>query len=170
MCSFPLFLKMNQAAQNSSTLSRRIARYGPLLLWTGLILFASTQSFSAGNTSRIIRPIFLWLFPNISEAQLASVHFFTRKAAHFIEYAVLAFFAQRAFITSMRESLRNQWVAASLIFVALIAAIDEFHQSLIPARTGSAYDSGIDIAGGLAVVLWCWLYRRRQARVGAAAV
>ena len=137
-------------------------RYGPLVLWTGLILFASTQSFSAGNTSRIIRPLLLWFFPDISEAQLTSVHFFTRKAAHFIEYAILAFFAYRAFVTSVRNFLRAHWFATSLFFVAVVAAIDELNQSRIPARTGSPYDSGIDIAGGLSMlVLIAWYKTRR---------
>ena len=153
---------MTQIGDNRSTHWQRIARYGPLVIWTGVILFASTGGFSAGNTSRIIRPLLLWLFPDISEAHLAAVHFSTRKAAHFIEYAILAFLARRAFITSTRESLKNHWFAASLIFVMIVAVIDELHQSYVPARTGSIYDSFIDVAGGLTVLVFCWLYQRRS--------
>ena len=153
---------MKQAGQNPSTLSQRIARYGPLMLWTGVILFASTDGFSAGNTSRIIRPLLLWLFPEITEAQLGTVHLLTRKTAHFVEYAILAFLAQRAFITSTRDLLKNHWFAFSLILVMVVAAIDELHQSYVPARTGSIYDSGIDIAGGLTVLVVCRLYQRRR--------
>ena len=153
---------MNQTEHNRSILSQRLVRYGPLVLWTGVILFASTGGFSAGNTSRIIRPLLIWLFPNISEAQLASVHFSTRKAAHFIEYAILAFLARRAFITSTRESLKTHWFVWSLILIVVVAIIDELHQSFVPARTGSMYDSGIDIAGGLTVLLACWVFRRRR--------
>ena len=153
---------MSHAPNNSSTLTRRILRYGPLVFWTGLILFASTQSFSAGNTSRIIRPLLLWLFPDISETQLINIHFFTRKAAHFIEYAILAFFAYRAFVTSIRDFLREHWFATSLILVAVVAAIDELNQSRIPARTGSPYDSAIDIAGGLTMLLLIAWYQRRR--------
>ncbi len=130
-----------------------------------MIWFASTGGFSAGNTSRIIRPLLLWLFPDITDARLATVHFFTRKAAHFIEYAILAFLARRAFITSARESLRNHWFVWSLVFVALVAGIDELHQSFVPARTGSIYDSFIDIAGGFTMLLLCSLYQRRRSRV-----
>ncbi|HKO62211.1 MAG TPA: VanZ family protein [Pyrinomonadaceae bacterium] len=153
---------MNQSWPNSSTLSRRLVRYGPLLLWTGVILFASTGGFSAGNTSRIIRPLLLWLFPDITDATLTTVHFLTRKAAHFIEYAILAFLAARAFISSTRDPLRNHWVIFSFVSVAAVAAIDELHQSFVPARTGSFYDSLIDIAGGLTALLVCWLYQRRR--------
>ena len=161
---------MNQTGQNRSTLSQRIVRYGPLVLWTGVILFASTDGFSAGNTSRIIRPLFLWLFPEITEAQLGTVHLLTRKTAHFVEYAILAFLARRAFITSTREFLKKHWFALSLIFVAVVAVIDELHQSYVPARTGSIYDSGIDIAGGLTVLLVCWIKQRRRSRLASASI
>ena len=153
---------MSQTGQNPSTLSQRIVRYGPLMLWTGVILFASTDGFSAGNTSRIIRPLMLWLFPEITEAQLGTVHLLTRKTAHFVEYAVLAFLAQRAFVTSTRDLLKDHWFALSLILVMVVAAIDELHQSYVPARTGSIYDSLIDIAGGLTVLVLCRLYQRRR--------
>src|SRR5687768_18080706 len=100
---------MNQPGQNQPSLLQRVVRYGPLTLWTGVILFASTDGFSAGNTSRIIRPLMLWLFPEITEAQLGTVHLLTRKTAHFVEYAILAFLAQRAFITSTRDLLKKHW-------------------------------------------------------------
>jgi len=159
---------MNQPGQNQPSLLQRVVRYGPLVLSTGVILFASTDGFSAGNTSRIIRPLLLWLFPEITETQLATVHLLTRKTAHFVEYAIQAFLARRAFITSTREVLKNHWFALSLILVVVVAIIDELHQSYVPARTGSIYDSGIDIAGGFTMLLLCRLNQRRQSRLGSA--
>ena len=146
-------------------MGRRLLRYGPVVLWIGLILFASTHGFSAGNTSRIIRPFLLWLFPNIGEAQIATVHLLTRKAAHFAEYAILAFLARRAFITSSRIFIEQHWFALSLLVVVVVSLIDEFHQSFVPSRTGSAYDSGIDMAGGLTMLLILKLISRRSGRV-----
>ena len=129
-------------------------------------MFASTGGFSASNTSRIIRPVLLWLFPEITEAQLGTVHLLTRKTAHFVEYAILAFLAQRAFITSMRELLKDHWLILSLILVVVVAVIDELHQSFVPARTGSIYDSGIDIAGGFTLlVLALWYQQRKRKRL-----
>src|SRR3954469_2891290 len=87
----------------------RVWRYGPLLLWLGFIFFASTGEFSADNTSRIIRPLMLWLFPGISEERLALAHFLIRKAAHFTEYAILAFLAARAFYSSSKDQLQRRW-------------------------------------------------------------
>ena len=145
---------------------RRLWRYGPLAAWACFVLFASSGSFSASNTSRIIRPLLLWLFPEISEASLAYVHFLVRKAAHFSEYALLALLAARAFRTSQKEKLRRRWWLAAFALVVCVALVDEYHQSFLPTRTGTIYDSLLDMTGG-ATALACaalWLARRRRQR------
>ncbi len=71
------------------TTRERTWRYAPLIIWMLLISFASSNEFSAINTSRIVRPLLLWLFPNISEESTRLAHFLVRKAAHITEYAVL---------------------------------------------------------------------------------
>ena len=136
-----------------SSKRRRFWRYGPLVLWILLISFASTGEFSAANTSVIVRPLLLWLFPNLSEARLATIHFLTRKAGHFTEYAVLAFLARRAFISSSKAFLQRYWFQSALLLVVIYALLDEYHQSFVPSRTPSIYDSAIDIAGGLTILL-----------------
>lgn len=144
---------------------RRLWRYGPLAAWACFVLFASSSSFSASNTSRIIRPLLLWLFPNISEASLAFVHFLVRKAAHLSEYAVLALLAARAFLTSHRPGLRRLWWLAAFALVVCVALVDEYHQSFLPSRTGTIYDSLLDTTGGAAALacaaLWLSLRRRK---------
>jgi VanZ family protein len=132
---------------------KRILRYGPMLFWVAFIWFASTNEFSSSNTSQLLRPIVRWLVPNISEAQLAAVHFATRKLGHFTEYAILAFLTRRALIGSSLSFLRRSWFSLTLFLIAIYALIDEFHQSFVPSRTASVYDSAIDLAGGLTVLL-----------------
>jgi VanZ family protein len=132
---------------------RFLSRYLPLIVWLAFISFASSDSFSAGNTSRIIGPLILWLFPNTSPETLAVVHFITRKLAHFTEYAILGFLAARAFRMSPRTAIRSRWFLISLILVVTYALIDEYHQSFVPTRTPSIWDSLIDIAGGLTALL-----------------
>ena len=145
-------------------------RYGPVVAWVCFIFFASTSSFSAANTSRIIRPLLLWLSPGISEAAIAEAHFLVRKAAHFTEYAVLALLAARAFGASPRRGLKRRWWLASFALVACVALSDEYHQSFVPSRTASLYDSLIDMAGGAAALacaaLWLAL-RRKKSRAAA---
>jgi VanZ family protein len=125
----------------------------------GFISFASSGNFSAGNTSRIIGPLVLWLFPNTSPETLLVIHMITRKVAHFAEYAVLGFLAARAFRGSPRQGLHNGWFLASLVLVVVYALLDEYHQSFVPSRTGTVYDSLIDIAGGLTALI---IVRRRD--------
>jgi VanZ family protein len=141
--------------------TRRISRYLPLVLWLGFIWFASTSTFSGANTSRIIRPLVLWLFPDTSEETLAMIHFIVRKLAHFIEYAVLGLLAARAFTTSSQDIIRRRWFPMALTLVALYALFDEFHQSYVPSRGASLYDSLIDTAGGLFALLAYQRLRRR---------
>jgi VanZ family protein len=153
-------------ARNNSSVVRRLMRFGPLLAWIVFISFASTGEFSADNTSRIVRPIVLWLFPNISEAALASIHLLTRKAAHLCEYAVLAFLARRAFISSSKLVIRRHWFAISLGLVVLNSLLDELHQAFVPSRTGSIYDSAIDVLGGLTVLVLFKLYGKAAGDFG----
>lgn len=143
---------------------RRFWRYGPLLLWIAFISFASTAEFSAINTSTILRPLVLWLFPNLSEDQVAAIHFLIRKAGHFTEYAVLAFLARRAFMSSSKAILRTRWFQLTLLLVVAYSLLDEFHQSFEPSRTASIYDSAIDVAGGLTVLIFFKLYESRAKR------
>src|SRR5258705_5804683 len=130
-----------------------LSRYLPLVIWIVLISFASSNEFSAANTSRIIGPLILWLLPNATTETLELVHFLTRKAGHFTEYAILAYLAARAFRTSPRAGLRRRWLLVSLILIIIYALVDEYHQSFVPSRTASIFVSMIDITGGLTVLI-----------------
>jgi VanZ family protein len=127
----------------------RVSRYLPLILWMAFISFASTAEFSAVNTSRFIGPLLLWLFPSISAENLMLAHALIRKAAHFCEYFLLGLLAARAFVSSSRFTLRNYWLQCATMLVVAYAFIDEYHQSFVPSRTASIFDSFIDIAGGV---------------------
>jgi len=147
----------------SSRARSRWWRYGPLVLWLLFISFASTAEFSAVNTDTVLRPLVLWFYPTLSEAKVAAIHFLLRKVGHFTEYAVLAFLARRAFITSSRDWLRQHWFESALTLLVIYALLDEFHQSFVPSRTASIYDSALDVAGGLTVLLIFKLYERTRA-------
>ncbi len=73
--------------------------------------------------------------------RLLMIHFITRKLAHFTEYAILGFLAARAFRTSPRPGDQQRWFLISLTLIVVYALLDEYHQSFVPTRTGSIYDS-----------------------------
>jgi VanZ family protein len=124
-------------------------RYLPLLGWMIFIAFASSASFSASSTSRIIGPLFLWFFPNASGETLTLVHMLVRKLAHFVEYAVLGLLAARAFRGSPRLGVRSRWFLISAGLIVVYSLVDEYRQSFVPSRTPSIFDSLVDMAGGL---------------------
>ncbi|HVS21393.1 MAG TPA: VanZ family protein [Pyrinomonadaceae bacterium] len=138
----------------------RLSRYGPLVLWAALIFVGSTSLLSGSHTSALVRPV-LWLFPHASEATLALIHFIVRKCGHLTEYAILALLATRAFKTSSHDFLRDHWFVASLLLVIVYSLSDEFHQSFVPSRTASIYDSMIDSFGGLAALVVYGLRQRK---------
>jgi VanZ family protein len=101
------------------------------------------------------------LFPNTSAETLATIHFITRKIAHFTEYAILGFLAARAFRPSPRPAISHRWFLICATLVVVYALMDEYHQSFVPSRTASIFDSFIDMAGGLTALI---IVRRRDRR------
>jgi VanZ family protein len=166
---------MNEA---NSEWRGRFLRYAPLILWIGVIFFLSSTQGAMSNTSRFIRPLLEWLFPDASIETLTVYHGYVRKFAHFAEYAALGFWAWRAFKgrnpragkgiekhTRLRSCFRlieNHYYLASFALVVLIAAIDETNQSFNAARTGSPYDVLLDASGGAAAILFLWLFTKKQ--------
>jgi VanZ family protein len=143
----------------------RFYRYAPLVLWAGLVLFLSTGQASMSNTSRFIRPFLEFLFPNSPVELIDVYHDYIRKLAHVTEYALLAFWACRAFSSSSQKNLQKFWFVVSFLLVLLVASIDETNQSYIASRTGSIYDVALDVSGGLVMIIVFHLtinYRRRQ--------
>jgi len=146
----------------------RLWRYAPLALWLAVIFFASTDELSGSKTTLVIEPFLRWLFPHITAQRVHLVHLLVRKAAHFSEYAILGLFAARAFRTSRHTLLRANWFPAALALIGVYALLDEYHQSFVPSRTASIYDSMVDVAGGLTVLvaigLWQATRKRRTTR------
>lgn len=95
---------------------------------------------------------------------MAAIHFLTRKVAHFSEYAMLGILSGRAFSSSANAFIQRHWFQMALLLVVFFALLDEFHQSFVPGRTASIYDSAIDVAGGLTALLIFRRWRRARQR------
>ena len=139
----------------------RFWRYAPLVLWAVLIFIGSGNVLSAAHTSIILRAV-RWLFPNVRDESLAVLHLLVRKAGHLTEYAVFATLAARAFRASSHDLLRRHWVGCSLLLAIVYALTDELHQSFVPSRTASIYDSLIDSMGALMALTIIWLRHRKS--------
>jgi VanZ family protein len=139
----------------SSSKERRIwlIAYAPLIVWIIVVLGLGTGIGSMNETSRFIRPLLEFLFPDASPAKLLQYHGYIRKLAHFAEYAILAFFAYRAF------KVRRPFVLAILL-VAAVAIADEMNQSFSSSRTASPNDVLLDVIGGASTLFLIWLASR----------
>src|SRR5215203_2175386 len=132
----------------------------PLALWLCVIFSASADTQSTARTSRFLEPFLHWLKPDISVETIGLVRLAIRKSAHAAEYAILAWLIWRAFRRPTRGDRRPwSWTLAAGVLVLLIlyAISDEWHQSFVPNRTGSATDVCIDTAGGLIGLVLVWL-------------
>ncbi len=118
------------------------------------------------STSRFVRPFLEFVFPHAPVETIDVYHAYIRKIAHLTEYAILAFWASRAFFYSRQSFLRQFWFIFAFVLIALVASMDETNQSYIASRTGSVYDVLLDIAGGTAMILiffTVWkLFRQRK--------
>ena len=150
-----------------SLLPRRLVAWLPALLWSGLIYFASTDTFSAAHTSRIIDPVLRWLFPFFNEIQIDALHFAIRKCAHFTEYFIFYILLYRG-IRAGRSGWHWSWAFAAWFIAAAYSALDEIHQSFVASRTASAWDSLLDSTGALVALLVLFLFYRLSRRTNAA--
>ena len=137
-----------------------LTAYAPLAFWTVLVITLGSNVGSMSETSGLIRPILVFLFPSAGPDTLTLYHGYVRKFAHFAEYAVLAFLALRAVARA-----RFRYIAA-FAFTLLIAVVDEGGQSLNPSRTSSPWDVVLDLAGGSAALLVYWLLLGRRSAGG----
>ena len=153
---------MPELTERSSTWRATILRYAPVLLWIGLIFYLSSYHGSMSATSRFIKPLLQFLFPTAPAETLQIYHGYVRKAAHCIEYAILAILALRAFSRSSIGQVRKLRLILPLVLVAAVAVTDELNQSFEASRTGSVGDIVLDIAGGLVVMTIMWGRNRER--------
>jgi VanZ family protein len=136
------------------------------ILWLGLILAESTNYASAENTSRFLYPLLHFLL-GVSRAHFPVWQFFIRKTGHFVGYftlSVLLFRAWRATFPFPGTNWAIQWARISFFMSALVASLDEWHQTYLPKRTGTVHDVLLDSTAALvAQVLLFAILRSRTA-------
>lgn len=139
------------------------------ILWLIVIATESSSLASSDNTSRILYPLLRFLF-GIGWERFEVWHFFIRKSGHVFGYGLLSILLFRAWRATL-PALGNpkwtlRWANISVLGTALVAALDEWHQSYIPSRTGSVQDVILDSWAGVAaqilIFLWVTLWTSRK--------
>jgi VanZ family protein len=142
------------------------------ILWLIVICVESTSYMSSHNTSRILYPLLHYLL-GISYARFEPFHHLLRKAGHVFGYGLLSFLLFRAW----RETLPMKgnpkwtfrWSSLAVLGTALVASLDEWHQSFLPSRTGRWQDVVLDTSAGIGVQILLFLFWRWSRRPAAAA-
>ncbi len=127
--------------------------------WIALVQIFAGGWFAASETSRFIGPLLHWLLPGADPMSVEAAHFAIRKAAHFVEYAILALLALRAFRLIFERPLAGLG-AASLALALAVAVADEWRQAVSADRTGALSDVALDIAGAASALVLVGAFRQ----------
>lgn len=156
----------------------------PTLIWLLVIATESTSALSSEHTYFWTRRVLTLFFPHITLAQIAHTNAILRKIGHFTGYATMSWFAFRGWmetLTFQRErrlrkagrtvGAERRWhlraSVLAVVFTIGVAAVDEFHQSYLPSRTGVVRDVILDAMGGVfaqALLLLYWTRGKRNGR------
>ena len=141
----------------------------PAAIGVLVICVESTDSLSAAHTGSLLEQFCRW-FGCASDWNIMWVNHILRKTGHFIGYGTLGLLFYRGWRLSgqILAVLRPRILDAtlSLACTLVVASADEYHQSLLPSRTGRPQDVLLDMTGAaiflLAFQLWLLIRQRRQ--------
>ncbi len=143
--------------------SNLLRAWWPAVVWMGLIALESTDSFSSENTGKVLYTVLTRLFGQINLYDFLMFHHYLRKTGHVVGYGMLSLLLLRGWRATLGRlpALLLRAVLLSWLGTALVAALDEWHQSYIPSRTGTIWDVALDTVAGVAflVVAYFWLRR-----------
>jgi VanZ family protein len=140
----------------------------PALLWLAVIAFESTSLMSADNTGHLLLAIARFFDPRITLAQLQLLNGAGRKIGHCLIYGILSLLMLRAWWATLMlprsathlpswTAMVTNWSARAAVLALLSAAatagLDEWHQALLPARTGTIRDVALDTMAAALVQL-----------------
>lgn len=138
--------------------NKKIISWTLLISWMCFIFFMSHQPGNvSSNQSDLVLKIFSFIGIELNDYFGEIATFIVRKTAHFSEYFILYLLSYNVF----RYYVKNKKYSIYLIlFVALYAISDEFHQAFIPGRGPAIRDVLIDISGGVFAYIIMNLFTR----------
>jgi VanZ family protein len=177
MASSSLVLEVPQQRSSISgtgPLRLKLEAWLPVLVFAMLFAVESTSYFGGDRTSAPLQRVAEAIFGYGVGLHWELIHYFIRKAGHFMGCGVLCVVCFRGFwielqgVTSrLSRQLRAHGLAIAATF--LVACADEIHQCFLPNRYGQFSDVLLDTCGGVAFGLVVFLVMqaveaRRQAR------
>lgn len=130
---------------------------GTILLWIAALGWAAILFFFSGQNANDSGRLSIWvtqqvmrIFPNLP-LTFDDLHFFVRKTAHFCIFGLEGFLLGLA----MMKSLTEKWLGSVLAVLscAIVAVLNEYHQSFSEGRSCEVRDMIIDSCGAFLGVL-----------------
>lgn len=127
--------------------------WGPVILWLAMVAVESTDRFSRAHTRLLLYPP-VHFVTGVTYADFYDWNFFLRKTGHVLLYGSLSVVLYRLWRRYVPRARNAAWSGAcaglAVLGTALVAMLDEWHQTFIPSRTGTVQDVMLDT--GAAVV------------------
>ncbi len=147
----------------------KLLSFVPALLLLFIIFgFSAQDGESSGSLSFEISLFLVKLFSPLLPAAMAEdmlferaelIHYFVRKAAHMTEYFLLALSLQLPLSAWLSHKLSWKFrIITGFLCTVLFAALDEFHQTFVPGRSGNLTDVCIDSIGAAAASLCLFIF------------
>lgn len=141
----------------------------PSLIWLAIIAVESTDLLSSSREGHFLYSVLTFFFGSINFEKFLVWNDHLRKLGHFVGYFVLSWFQFAAWrATIFVPNAGNwalRWARISFLMTVMVATLDEWHQSLIPSRTGRFHDVVLDSSAALVaqLLIWLWLRSGRSA-------
>lgn len=132
----------------------------PVALGVAVIALESTVMMGADHTSGPLRWLFQSIFGPVQDDRWDLIHHIVRKSGHFIGYGLLGLTWLRAWWFTLPRSRYLQNALLALAGTALVASLDEWHQTYLPNRTGSPWDVLLDCCGAVTLLILVYLFLR----------
>ena len=127
--------------------NKKIISWTLLISWMCFIFFMSHQPGNVSSSqSDLVLKIFSFIGIELNDYLGEIATFIVRKTAHFSEYFILYLLSYNVFRYYVKDKKYSIYL---ILFVALYAVSDEFHQEFIPGRGPAIRDVLIDTSGGV---------------------
>lgn len=169
VCYFPGEKQRRKVSPRSHQLDERVEqrslRYWvsawlPVVIGVCIILAESTEMFGSDRTSSPLRWLFERIFGPVPTPEWDTLHRLIRKSGHFLGYGFIGLAWLRAWWLTLPRSRFLHDALLAMVGTAAIASADEFHQTFLPNRTGSAWDVLLDCCGAITLQIVVYVIMR----------
>jgi VanZ family protein len=134
-------------------------------VWLAIIAVESNDVLSSGTTGGLLSLLLTPIFGPVAPEKIHLINVVLRKIGHFVGYGVLSVLLFRAWRATLPSILRRlwemRWAILALAVTVAVAVADEWHQTRLASRTGSALDVMLDTSGALCAQAVIVLKRRK---------